>query len=88
MTMCMSMAKVSGMEEEDILRAVTSAPAKALGKQDVWGTLAVGRTADIAVLDYTDEGFSLTDAAGNHMESNVGYRCVLTVADGQVVYKH
>lgn len=88
MTMCMSMAKFSGMQEEDIFRAVTSAPAKALGKEDCWGSLAVGRTADIAVLDYTDEGFSLTDAAGNHIESETGYRCVLTVADGQIVYKY
>ena len=38
------------MCEEDILRAVTSAPAKALGKEDEWGYLEVGRTADIACL--------------------------------------
>jgi len=88
MTLCMSMARHMGMCEEDILRAVTSAPAKALGKEDEWGYLAVGRTADIAVLDHTDEGFDLTDRAGNHIESKNGYRCVLTVSDGQVVYKY
>ena len=77
-----------GMCEEDILRAVTSAPAKALGKEDEWGYLEVGRTADIAVLDHTDEGFDLTDKAGNHIGSQKGYRCVLTVSDGQVVYRN
>ena len=87
MTMCMSIAKALGMREEDIFRAVTSAPAKALGKEGEWGYLAVGRTADIVVLDDTDEGFDLTDKAGNHIESKNGYRCVLTVSDGQIVYQ-
>lgn len=88
MTMCMSMAMDMGMSETDIFRAVTSTPAKALGRADEWGYMAVGRTADIAVFDYTDEGFDLTDRAGNHIESKNGYRCVLTVSDGQVVYKY
>ena len=88
MTMCMSMAKHMGMSETDIFRAVTSNPAKALGMENEWGYLQVGRIADIAVLDYTDEGFDLTDKAGNHIESPKGYRCVLTVSDGQVVYRN
>ena len=88
MTMCMSMAKHMGMSETDIFSAVTANPAKALGKSDEWGYMQVGRIADIAVLDYTDEGFDLTDKAGNHIESDVGYRCVLTVSDGVVVYKY
>ena len=88
MTMCMSMAKYMGMSETDIFRAVTSNPAKALGKSDEWGYLQVGRIADIAVLDYTEDGFDLTDKAGNHIGSQKGYRCVLTVSDGQVVYRN
>ena len=88
MTMCMNIAKTLGMQEEDIFRAVTSNPAKALGKESEWGYLRVGRIADIAVLDDTDEGFDLTDKAGNHMKSPKGYRCVLTVSDGQVVYRN
>ena len=88
MTMCMSIAKHAGMSEEDIFRAVTRAPAEALGRADEWGRLKVGGIADIAVIDYTDEGFSLTDANGNHIESPCGYRCELTVSYGQLVYKH
>ena len=34
-----------------------------------------------------DEGFSLADAAGHHIESDQGYRCMLTVCDGQIVYR-
>ena len=87
MTMCMSMARHLGMCEEEILRAVTSTPAKALGKAEKWGTLRKGGVADIAVIALAKDGFSLADAAGNHIESKDGYRCVLTVSDGQIVYK-
>ena len=87
MTMCMSMARHMGMSEADIFRAVTSTPARTLGKENKWGYLQVGRTADIAVLDDTNEPFSLTDKAGNHIESDTGYRCVLTISDGQIVYR-
>ena len=87
MTMCMSIAKMLGMSEVEILRAVTSNPAKALDKENEWGHLSVVRCADIAIFDYTNEGFNLTDKSGNHIESETGYRCVLTVADGEVVYR-
>lgn len=88
MTMCMSIAKALGMSEEEIFRASTTTPAKILGKEDDWGSLSVGRIADIAVFDYADEGFDLTDNAGNRIESNMGYRCILTVCDGQIVFKY
>ena len=87
MTMCMSIARHAGMKEEDIFSAVTKNPALALKKAGEWGCLKVGGAADIAVLDYTNEGFSLTDDYGNHIEDNNGYRCVLTVCDGQIIYK-
>lgn len=87
MTMCMSIARYLGMNEENVFRAVTSAPAKVLGKEHEWGFLKAGRCADIAVFDYTNEGFDLTDKAGHRIASENGYRCVLTVADGKVVYK-
>ena len=87
MTMCMSMAKTVGMSEEQIFQAVTSAPAKVLGKENEWGYLKEGRCADMAVFDYTNEGFHLTDNDGNRLHSPTGYRCVLTVSDGQVIYR-
>lgn len=87
MTMCMSMVRRLGMKEEDILRAVAETPAMVLGKTDEWGYLLEGRCADIAVLDYTDESFCLQDKAGNVLEGTKGYRCVLTISDGQIVYK-
>ena len=88
MTMCMNMACVAGIDEESIFKAVTSTPARALGKEKEWGHLEEGGCADIAVFDFTDEGFDLIDGAKNRLKSNVGYRCVLTVSDGQVVYRY
>ena len=87
MTLCMSIVRTLGMSEENIFKAVTSNAAKAFGKENEWGYLKVGRNADITVLDYTNEPFDLTDKAGNRLHSKTGYRCVLTVADGQVVFR-
>lgn len=88
MTMCMNISRTVGMSEENIFRAITSNPAKILGMENEWGYLKVGRRADIAVFDYADEGFALTDKVGNHIENQNGYRCVLTVVDGLVMYKY
>ncbi len=86
MTMCMNIARKVGMSEEDIFKAVTSIPAKILGKENEWGYLKEGRCADISVFDFTDEGFDLTDNVGNRIRSDSGYRCILTVVDGEIVY--
>lgn len=87
LTMCMSIAKYLGMKEEDIFRAVTVSPAKALGKDNEWGSLKVGRCADLTVLEESDEAFSMTDKAGCIIKSKIGYRCKLTISDGEVVFR-
>ena len=87
MTMCMSMAKNMGMTEEEIFRAVTSSPAKAIGQERKWGYLKVGRCADIAVLEETENAYSLTDEKGNTVEDTVGYSCSLCIVNGEVVYR-
>ncbi len=86
--MCMSIARTLGISEEDIFRAVTSNPASALGKADEWGVLKVGGVADIAVLKWTDEPFELTDRFGNQVKSAEGYRNMLTVSNGEIVYRN
>ena len=88
MTMCMNIARTLGMMDSDIFRAVTSNPAKALQKEHEWGYLKSDRNADIAVFAFTNEGFDLTDKDGNHISNTEGYRCVLTLSDGQIVYRN
>lgn len=87
MTMCMSISKHLGMCETDIFRAVTSSAAKAVGKENEWGTLKVGGIADIAVLDEKGKGFDLIDQAGHRIACDMGYRCTLTVVNGEIVYR-
>lgn len=85
LTLCMSMFRTLGMPEERILRAVTCDAAKALGQN--WGRLAVGGPADIAVLRYGSQPYSLTDWEGNTLEDVLGYECTMTVSGGQIVYR-
>lgn len=87
LTMCMSMARTAGMDEEAIFRAVTSAPAKALGKAGEWGYLKENGCADLAVLRYQNEPYSLKDSAGNVLADEMGYRCILTMCNGDIVYR-
>lgn len=85
LTLCMSLLRSLGMNEEAILRAVTSTPGRVLGQP--WGRLTVGGAADIAVLDYTREPFSLTDSEGNTASGDMGYRCMLTMKNGEVLFR-
>ena len=61
-------------------------PANALGKSQ-WGRLREGAVADIAVLEWSNEGFNMSDKQGNKIQSGVSYRNVLTVSDGEIVYR-
>lgn len=88
MSMCMSIARKLGMGEKEIFKAVTVTPAKALGEEDNWGILKEGMISDICVYEYDSEHFDLTDKAGNRVFGTDGYRCVLTVVNGEVVYRY
>ena len=80
MTMCMSIMKTLGMSEKDIFKAVTTTPSTVLGKDKQWGCLKEGRCADIAVFEYADNE--------NRIYDKKGYRCMLTVVNGQIVYRY
>ena len=82
---CMSMAAAMGMNEEDILRATTTNAAKALGRPEL-GMLKPGSCADLALLDWTEQPFDLTDSAGNRLAATYGWRCRMTMAGGNIVY--
>ena len=86
MTMCMSIMKKLGMAEIDIFKAVTTTPASVLNKE--YGSLKVGANADISVFEYCDNGFDMSDKWGNRISSENGYKSVLTMVDGQIVYRN
>ena len=85
MTMCMSVAREAGMSEEAIFRAVTSTPARVLGTES--GRLFAGCVADLCVIGGGDE-LCLTDKAGNTVKSADVYKCLLTVKNGQILYRY
>lgn len=87
LTSCMSIAKGMGMSECDIFKAVTGVPAKALKRENEWGILKEGAAADVCVLSYTENGYDLTDKCGNRITSDLGYRCDLTIIDGEIMYR-
>ena len=88
LTMCMSIAKYLGMPEKEIFAAVTSNAASVLRKEEEWGYLKEGRCADIAVVEECNEGFDLTDKENNRITSDIGYRCVLTISNGEVMHRY
>lgn len=82
---CMTVARVLGMPEKEILRAVTGTAGKALGRP--WGRLREGGPADLALLQWTAGPVNLLDRYGNRVESDRGYRCRMTVRKGNVVFE-
>ena len=87
MTAMMSLARECGQSEESIFKAVTSTPANVFGKGDAWGHLQEGRIADVAVFSYENEPFALTDASGNRVAWQQGYRCKMSIQGGEIIWK-
>lgn len=85
LTMCMTVARLMGMTEDSIFRAVTNNAGQALRRP--WGSLKEGGPADLAVLRWCREPLDLTDHSGNRITSEYGYRCQLTVINGKIVYE-
>jgi dihydroorotase len=64
LTNAMSKILHLGMSLDEVVATVTSNPAKMLGMSDKIGTLAVGREADISVVEILDGAFTLSDNSG------------------------
>ncbi len=86
LTLCMSLCRKYGMREEDILKAVTSNAAKALGKNEL-GTIKIGSNADISVINYENLPFDFTSLTKNAVKGDKQYKCYLTLSDGQIVWR-
>ena len=82
MTETMSKALALGFTLEEVIAMSTSNPARALGLADSLGSLAVGREADISVLEQMQGDFVFQDAAGGMLRGASGLQPVLTVRAG------
>ena len=87
MTLCMSIMRTLGMDESEIFKAVTSTPAKVIGKTVDTGCFQVGGIADIAIIRYQNAPFAIYDKQGNCVKDDYGYVNLLTLKNGLPVFR-
>jgi dihydroorotase len=73
-----------GFTLEQVITMSTANPAKAVGVEERLGSLAVGRQADISVLDLKNGDWVVYDVLGTSLQVDRAFVPVLTVKRGQV----
>ncbi|HFZ8994664.1 TPA: metallo-dependent hydrolase [Citrobacter freundii] len=76
-----------GMSFFDILRAVTTTPARLMKMEGQIGTLAPGAFADIAIVKLRKEKVTFEDTHGNKIEGDRYIDNCATLCNGQIVYR-
>ena len=84
MTEMLSRFLAMGFSLEDVIEMATSNPASALGMESSLGSLAVGRTADITVLDEVTGDWVFHDTEGETLNGSKALVPVVTIKDGEV----
>lgn len=72
-----------GLPLPEVIRAVTEAPARAIGQAGKLGALVPGASGDAAVLDLEEGDFTFGDAAGHDIKAARRFVPVLTVRAGR-----
>ena len=85
LTIAMSELLALGMSIEGVVATVCANPAKLLGMQDQLGTLALGREADISVLDVLHGRFELSDNSGAKVTAETLLRPAFCLRGGAVI---
>jgi len=85
MTEMMSQFMALGLGLEEVVRLCTVEPAKAIRREDTLGHLAVGRDADLSVLEVVDGRWVYRDRDGATLTGERALVPLLTVRAGQVV---
>jgi dihydroorotase len=81
----MSEFMAMGLSLEDVVARATLHPARQI-RQFSLGNLAVGATADVAVLSLHNGKFGFADMYGARLAGTKRLQCELTLRDGKVVY--
>ena len=81
---CMGRFMAAGYTVEDMVRMATVNAAKALGMSDQIGSLAVGREADITILDVVNGRWKFIDTVQKVFTGETAMVPVLTVRAGEV----
>jgi dihydroorotase len=80
---CMAKFMSIGYSLADVIKATTSSAAAAVGLQDEIGALAVGRSADVSIIDVVEGEFTFTDTVGQSFQGGYGLVPVHTVKAGE-----
>ena len=80
---CMAKFMSIGYSLADVVKATTASAASALGLQHEIGAIAVGRDADLSVIDVVEGDFSFTDTTGKEFRGGYGLVPVRTLKAGQ-----
>jgi dihydroorotase len=81
---CMGRFMAAGYKVEDMIRMSTVNAAKALKMSDQIGALAVGREADITILDVNNGKWKFVDTVGKEFTGERALTPVLTIRAGEV----
>lgn len=81
---CMAKFMAIGYSLSDVIRMTTVNAAKALGRQDDLGAIAVGREADISLVDVVEGDFEFVDTIGTPFYGGYGLAPVQTVRAGRL----
>lgn len=76
-----------GMTLSQVIERCTIAPARIMGLEDEIGTLRPGSSADIAVLREYERETKYGDRVGEIMCGNRNLRAVMTLREGEIVYR-
>lgn len=76
-----------GMEIPEIIRRVTTNPARALGEEKELGSLMEGTCADIAILRVVDKPVDFMDFAGDSVHGEKLFRTEMTIREGQTAFR-
>jgi dihydroorotase len=74
-----------GVPIDYVIAMVTSNAAKMMGAADRLGSLEIGRTADVAVIDLQKGDFTMADGAGETMKASQRFRPYLTLRAGELI---
>jgi dihydroorotase len=83
LTHAMSELLALGLSLSEVVATVTCNPARMLGLGDALGMLAVGRAAEITVLDLLQGRFALSDNSGETVTASQLLRPVFAFKDGE-----
>ena len=85
LTECMSKCLALGFSLEAVARMVTASPASALGLADTLGAIAVGREADLSVLEIVEGDWQFTDCALHTLRGHQAIVPVAAVRGGELI---